>query len=120
MNGIQKVTGSNPVCSISEGCCGRRGSGSGSSALFRYQTADMAELADAQDLGSCGAIRVGSSPTVRTLQFLLCKFFQKVLDFFGKMIKIVLCVGAEDSAGGGQKWRNWQTRTVQVRVRAIS
>ncbi len=26
----------------------------------------MAELADAQDLGSCGAIRVGSTPTART------------------------------------------------------
>lgn len=28
--------------------------------------ADMAELADAQDLGSCGAIRAGSSPVIRT------------------------------------------------------
>ena len=28
--------------------------------------AGMAELADAQDLGSCGAIRVGSTPTART------------------------------------------------------
>ena len=28
--------------------------------------AGMAELADAQDLGSCGAIRVGSTPTTRT------------------------------------------------------
>ena len=28
--------------------------------------ADMAELADAQDLGSCGEIRVGSTPTIRT------------------------------------------------------
>ena len=27
----------------------------------------MAELADAQDLGSCGAIRVGSTPTTRTI-----------------------------------------------------
>lgn len=26
----------------------------------------MAELADAQDLGSCGEIRVGSTPTTRT------------------------------------------------------
>ena len=26
----------------------------------------MAELADAQDLGSCEAIRVGSTPTTRT------------------------------------------------------
>ena len=29
--------------------------------------AGMAELADAQDLGSCEAIRVGSSPTTRTI-----------------------------------------------------
>ena len=28
--------------------------------------AGMAELADAQDLGSCEAIRVGSTPTIRT------------------------------------------------------
>ena len=28
--------------------------------------AGMAELADAQDLGSCEAIRVGSTPTTRT------------------------------------------------------
>ena len=28
--------------------------------------ADVVELADTQDLGSCGAIRVGSSPTIRT------------------------------------------------------
>ena len=28
----------------------------------------MAELADAQDLGSCGVIRVGSTPTTRTRQ----------------------------------------------------
>ena len=26
----------------------------------------MAELVDVQDLGSCGAIRVGSTPTTRT------------------------------------------------------
>ena len=30
------------------------------------QNAGMAELADAQDLGSCEAIRVGSTPTTRT------------------------------------------------------
>ena len=30
------------------------------------QLAGMAELADVQDLGSCGVIRVGSSPTTRT------------------------------------------------------
>ena len=28
--------------------------------------ADMAELADAQDLGSCGAIHAGSIPVIRT------------------------------------------------------
>ena len=42
----------------------------------------MAELVDVQDLGSCGAIRVGSTPTTRTthwtlttigVQFFLCK-----------------------------------------------
>ena len=27
--------------------------------------ADVAKLADAQDLGSCGAIRAGSSPVIR-------------------------------------------------------
>lgn len=27
----------------------------------------MAELVDVQDLGSCGAIRVGSTPTTRTI-----------------------------------------------------
>ncbi len=31
-----------------------------------FAFAGMAELADAQDLGSCGAIRVGSTPTTRT------------------------------------------------------
>ena len=29
--------------------------------------AGMAELADAQDLGSCEVIRVGSTPTTRTI-----------------------------------------------------
>ena len=37
--------------------------------------ADMAELADAQDLGSCGAIRVGSSPTIRTKKVHVAKHF---------------------------------------------
>ena len=32
----------------------------------RTTSAGMAELADAQDLGSCEAIRVGSTPTTRT------------------------------------------------------
>ena len=32
----------------------------------RVRYAGMAELADAQDLGSCEAIRVGSTPTTRT------------------------------------------------------
>ena len=30
----------------------------------------MAELADAQDLGSCEEIRVGSTPTTRTISVL--------------------------------------------------
>lgn len=30
--------------------------------------AGMMELVDVQDLGSCGAIRVGSSPTARTIK----------------------------------------------------
>ena len=33
--------------------------------MFIY--AGMAELADAQDLGSCEVIRVGSTPTTRTI-----------------------------------------------------
>ena len=33
--------------------------------------AGMAELADAQDLGSCEEIRVGSTPTTRTKQFII-------------------------------------------------
>lgn len=31
----------------------------------------MAELVDVQDLGSCGAIRVGSTPTTRTTHWTL-------------------------------------------------
>jgi hypothetical protein len=34
------------------------------SSKFKY--AGMAELADVQDLGSCGVIRAGSSPVTRT------------------------------------------------------
>ena len=34
---------------------------------FSVIYAGMAELADAQDLGSCEAIRVGSTPTTRTI-----------------------------------------------------
>ena len=34
--------------------------------LHKYTFAGMVELADAQDLGSCAARRVGSSPTTRT------------------------------------------------------
>lgn len=30
--------------------------------------AGMTELADVQDLGSCGEIRVGSTPTTRTIK----------------------------------------------------
>ena len=42
------------------------------SVIVEYQPkeklyAGMAELADAQDLGSCEAIRVGSTPTTRTM-----------------------------------------------------
>ena len=36
-----------------------------SSNLLKYN-ADVAELADAHDLGSCGATRGGSSPLIRT------------------------------------------------------
>ena len=36
--------------------------------LLPPQYAGMAELADAQDLGSCGEIRVGSTPTIRTIK----------------------------------------------------
>lgn len=34
--------------------------------IVRAAVADVAELADAQVLGACGEIRVGSSPSVRT------------------------------------------------------
>ena len=33
--------------------------------ILEIENAGMAELADAQDLGSCEAIRVGSTPTTR-------------------------------------------------------
>ena len=33
---------------------------------MEIEYAGMAELVDVQDLGSCGAVRVGSSPTART------------------------------------------------------
>ena len=36
------------------------------SSIGKQIYAGMAELADAQDLGSCEAIRVGSTPTTRT------------------------------------------------------
>lgn len=52
---------------------GKQGSGSGaaqSEADMCYQTARVAELADAQDLGSCGISRGGSSPPSR-IYFLL-------------------------------------------------
>ena len=35
--------------------------------FYLLQRADVVELADTQDLGSCGAIHVGSSPTIRTI-----------------------------------------------------
>ena len=34
--------------------------------ILEIENAGMAELADAQDLGSCEAIRVGSTPATRT------------------------------------------------------
>ena len=34
--------------------------------ILEIENAGMAELADAQDLGSCEEIRVGSTPTTRT------------------------------------------------------
>ncbi len=36
--------------------------------ILEIENAGMAELADAQDLGSCEAIRVGSTPTTRTIE----------------------------------------------------
>ena len=37
--------------------------------LIEKYTADVAELADAHDLGSCGATRGGSSPLIRINNF---------------------------------------------------
>ena len=34
--------------------------------IINFINAGMAELADAQDLGSCGLLRAGSSPVTRT------------------------------------------------------
>lgn len=34
--------------------------------LYYYCYADMVELADTQDLGSCAAMRAGSTPVIRT------------------------------------------------------
>lgn len=36
-----------------------------------YRKAEMTELADVQDLGSCAARRVGSTPTTRTRKRLI-------------------------------------------------
>ena len=33
---------------------------------FQFKSADMVELADTQDLGSCAAMRAGSTPVIRT------------------------------------------------------
>ncbi len=37
-----------------------------------HQLADMAKLADAPDLGSGGAIHVGSTPIIRTFEYRTC------------------------------------------------
>jgi hypothetical protein len=38
--------------------------------LYFFVCGGVAELADAHDLGSCGEIRVGSSPTFPTIQLI--------------------------------------------------
>ena len=43
----------------------------------RLQRADMAELADALDLGSSGNTRAGSSPVIRS------RFYEKLSDVIG-------------------------------------
>ena len=47
--------------------------------LHRY--AGMAELADAQDLGSCEAIRVGSTPTIGTTSLVSSNVYKVFLLF---------------------------------------
>ena len=53
----------------------------------------MAELVDVQDLGSCGAIRVGSTPTTRTIDWTLTmigvQFFVQnhTISYFGMIYK---------------------------------
>ena len=49
----------------------------------------MAELADAQDLGSCEAIRVGSTPTTRTKVMLKEVNCCKAVDFFQFLLYII-------------------------------
>ena len=55
--------------------------------LHRY--AGMAELADAQDLGSCEAIRVGSTPTTRTKVMLKEVNCFTAVDFFQFLLYII-------------------------------
>ena len=58
----------------------------------------MAELADAQDLGSCEAIRVGSTPTTRTKKkgttFVVSFFLVAVNDFHARGRQSRSCAGA--------------------------
>lgn len=58
----------------------------------------MAELVDVQDLGSCGAIRVGSTPTTRTIDWTLATigvqfFVQKfTISYFRRIYQITKLV----------------------------
>ena len=58
----------------------------------------MAELVDVQDLGSCGAIRVGSTPTTRTIDWTLTtigvQFFmqQFTVSYFRRIYQITKLV----------------------------
>ena len=58
----------------------------------------MAELVDVQDLGSCGAIRVGSTPTTRTIDWTLTMigvqfFVQKfTVSYFRRIYQITKLV----------------------------
>lgn len=60
---------------------------------FRYNSsapADMAELADALDLGSSGATRAGSIPVIRTKQSLLVEnLLPTGFSYLGKSSKAV-------------------------------
>ena len=50
--------------------------------LYYYCYADMVELADTQDLGSCAAMRAGSTPVIRTKKKSRTKVW---LFFFGSL-----------------------------------